>query len=45
VTYQAADTSALTKGAHVIVFANQNPDGTRTAVRITVGKDGLIPPM
>lgn len=45
VTYQPADRSALTKGAHIIAFANENPDGTRTAVRISVGKDGLIPPM
>ncbi len=45
VTYQPADTGALTKGAHIIAFANDNPDGTRTAVRISVGKDGLIPPM
>lgn len=45
VTYLPADTAALTKGAHVIAFAIENPDGSRTAVRISVGKDGLIPPM
>lgn len=31
--------------AVVIVFANENADGTRTALRISVVKDGLIPPM
>jgi len=45
VTYQPADRHALTKGAHIIAFANDNPDGSRTAVRIAVGKDGLTPPM
>jgi hypothetical protein len=45
VTYQPADTNALTTGAHVILFATEDSDGTRTAVRISVGKDSLIPPM
>jgi hypothetical protein len=45
VTYQPANRDALIKGAHVIVVATEAPDGSRTAVRISVGKDGLIPPM
>jgi hypothetical protein len=45
VTYEPADRTALTKGAHIIAFANDNPDGTHSAVRISVGKDGLVPPM
>jgi hypothetical protein len=32
-------------GAHVFIFANRQPDGSLTASRLTVGKDGLVPPM
>ena len=45
VTYAAADASALVKGAHVIVRATKNPDGSLAAAGVNVGKDGLIPPM
>ena len=45
VTYQPADRAALTKGAHIIAFATEKPDGSETAMRISVGKDGLVPPM
>ena len=45
ITYEPATTAALKKGAHVIVFAIQNPDETLTATRIGVGKNGLVPPM
>ncbi|MBS0639962.1 MAG: hypothetical protein JSS43_08830 [Proteobacteria bacterium] len=45
VTFQAADRSALTKGAHIVGSATRNPNGTLTIARISVGKDGLVPPM
>ncbi len=45
ITYTPATVSAVEKGAHVIIFAAQNPDQTLTATRIGVGKDGLVPPM
>jgi hypothetical protein len=45
VTYEAADAAALVKGARVNINATKNPDGTLTAASISVGKDGLIPPM
>jgi hypothetical protein len=31
-------------GAHVIVTAARSPDGTLTTDRITVGRNGLVPP-
>ena len=41
-----ADKSALTPGAHVIILsATAAPDGTFTTASISVGKDGLVPPM
>jgi hypothetical protein len=45
VTYMPADASALVKGAHVNIMATKNADGTLTAAGVSVGKDGLIPPM
>ena len=45
ITYEPGSTAALTPGAHVIVTATRNPDETLTAVRVGVGKDGLVPPM
>jgi hypothetical protein len=45
VTYEPGSRSLLTAGAHVIVFANEAPDGALTATRVSVGKDGLVPPM
>ncbi len=32
-------------GNHVFIFATRQPDGTLTAAGVTVGKDGLVPPM
>jgi hypothetical protein len=40
-----ADASALTPGAHVLVFATKAADGTISARAIGVGKDGLVPPL
>jgi len=45
VTFQPGQMSELVKGAHVIVFAQKAADGTLTAARVSVGKDGLTPPM
>ncbi|MBE9603415.1 hypothetical protein IAI18_00925 [Acetobacteraceae bacterium H6797] len=45
VTYAPADVSALTPGAKVIVNGTRAADGTVTAGSISVGKDGLTPPM
>lgn len=44
-TYEAADPSAIVKGARVNIIATKNPDGTLTTTGVSVGKDGLIPPM
>jgi hypothetical protein len=45
VEYAPADASAITPGAHVIVIAVKRDDGTLTAMGVSVGKDGLTPPM
>ena len=45
ITYEPGSRASLTPGAHVIVTATRNPDETLTAVRVGVGKDGLVPPM
>nr|WP_294507579.1 DUF5666 domain-containing protein [uncultured Rhodopila sp.] len=45
ITYEPGSRAALSPGAHVIVTATRNPDETLTAVRVGVGKDGLVPPM
>jgi hypothetical protein len=45
ITYAPATRAALKKGAHVIVFVSQGADGTMTATRIGVGRNGLVPPM
>ena len=45
VQYVPADASALTPGSHVIVLAVKAADGTLTAGNVSVGKDGLVPPM
>jgi hypothetical protein len=45
VTFASGDRSALVTGAHVIVAATKADDGTLTGTRVSVGKDGLTPPM
>jgi hypothetical protein len=45
VTYVAADKSELKPGAKIIAFVKQLPDGSFEANRISVGRDGLTPPM
>jgi hypothetical protein len=45
VTYEPGSPALLVPGAHIILFGNLAPDGKVTATRISVGKDGLVPPM
>src|SRR5450631_3718500 len=45
VTYVPADKSDLKAGAKVIAFMKQLPDGTFETNRVSVGRDGLTPPM
>ncbi len=45
VTYMAADKSDLKPGAKIIAFVKQLPDGSFETNRVSVGRDGLTPPM
>ena len=45
VTFAPGDRALLQPGAHVFISAQQQGDGTVTAARALVGKDGLVPPM
>jgi hypothetical protein len=45
VTYVPADKSELKAGAKVIAFIKKLPDGSFEASRVSVGRDGLTPPM
>jgi hypothetical protein len=45
VTYVQADKSDLKAGAKVIAFMKQLPDGSFETNRVSVGRDGLTPPM
>jgi hypothetical protein len=45
VTYVPADKSDLKAGAKIIAFVKQLPDGLYETNRISVGRDGLTPPM
>ncbi len=45
VTYVPADKSDLKAGAKVIAFIKKLPDGSFEASRVSVGRDGLTPPM
>jgi hypothetical protein len=45
VTYEPGSRALLTPGAHVIVMGTEASDGKLSATRISVGKDGLVPPM
>jgi hypothetical protein len=45
VTFAPGDKTLLHPGAHVFIPAQQQADGTVTAARVLVGKDGLVPPM
>lgn len=45
VTYAPGDKSELKPGAKIIAFATRKDDGSYDAPRISVGRDGLTPPM
>ena len=45
VTYVPADKSDLKTGARVIAFVKPLPDGSFETNRVSVGRDGLTPPM
>src|SRR5271165_1749230 len=45
VTYVPGDKSDLKPGAKLIAFVKRLPDGSFEANRISVGRDGLTPPM
>jgi hypothetical protein len=45
VTYVPADRSDLKAGAKVIAFMKKLPDGSFETSRVSVGRDGLTPPM
>jgi len=45
VTFEPGDKAMLKPGAKVFVGTTKGADGTLTAARVNVGKDGLTPPM
>jgi hypothetical protein len=45
VTYVPADKSDLKAGAKIIAFSKKMPDGSFETSRVSVGRDGLTPPM
>jgi hypothetical protein len=45
VTYVPADKSDLKPGAKIIAFVKQRADGSFDTSRISIGRDGLTPPM
>jgi hypothetical protein len=45
VTFQPGQQSDAKVGAKVFVIAQKAADGSMTAARMAVGKDGLTPPM
>ncbi len=45
VTYLPGDKGDLKPGAKIIAFVKQLPDGSFETTRISVGRDGLTPPM
>jgi opacity protein-like surface antigen len=45
VGFEPATPDALTPGARVNILATKNADGSLSAAGVSVGKDGLVPPM
>jgi len=45
VTYVPGEKSDLTAGARIIAFVKALPDGSFETSRVSVGRDGLMPPM
>jgi len=44
VMMQPGERALLAPGAHVTAFAKRQPDDTLSAIAVSVGKDGLVPP-
>lgn len=45
ITYEPGNRAMLVPGAHVIITAMKSSSDALTATRVSVGKDGLTPPM
>ncbi|HEY2967510.1 MAG TPA: hypothetical protein VGK75_04000 [Casimicrobiaceae bacterium] len=45
VTFEPGEKTMLVPGAHILLTATKQPDGSLTAARVAVGKNGLVPPM
>jgi hypothetical protein len=45
VMVEPGDVSMLTPGVHIVVTTTKQLDGTLTSDRVTVGKNGLVPPI
>lgn len=45
VTFEPGDKSELIPGAHILLTATKQADGSLTAARVLVGRNGLVPPM
>jgi hypothetical protein len=45
VTFEPGDRAMLKPGAHLLLTATRQPDGSLMAARVVIGKDGLVPPM
>lgn len=45
VTIDKGDRTLLVPGAHIVAFYTLGEDGTMTATRLMVGKNGTVPPM
>jgi hypothetical protein len=45
VTFTQPDKSLLKAGTHFMGVGQKQADGSYAVVRISVGKDGLVPPM
>ncbi|HZR09713.1 MAG TPA: hypothetical protein VFA79_14125 [Myxococcales bacterium] len=45
VKLEPGDRSEVKPGAHLFAIASRQPDGTLRAERLTIGKNGVVPPM
>lgn len=45
VKLEPGDKSQLKPGVHLFAIASRQPDGSLRAERLTIGKDGVVPPM
>ena len=44
-TFEPGEHALLVPGAHILLTATKQADGSLTAARVLVGKNGLVPPM